>query len=149
MLTSKTIKETIGKFCFNSILIYHEIMYDAVINKTPRPVGPLLKGQGAMPRSPASLLTAISSHRLVAFPSKMSAFISHMRQKVHNRNLKWTIDLLPCYCYTTKTNSRIIRFQVWQPASAGKGADMKELQAHHARSRTVNLSLRPWSMQLL
>jgi len=30
-----------------------------------------------------------------------------------------------------KTNSRKIRSQVWQPTSAGKGADMSELQAHH------------------
>jgi len=61
MLTSKMIKETIGKFCFKSILIYHESMHDAVFEKDTSPVGPLLKGQGAMPRSPASLLTAISA----------------------------------------------------------------------------------------
>jgi len=30
-----------------------------------------------------------------------------------------------------RTNSRTIRSQVWQPASAGKGADMSELQAQH------------------
>ena len=34
-------------------------------------------------------------------------------------------------CYAIKTNSRTIRSQVTQPASAGKGADMSELQAHH------------------
>jgi len=35
------------------------------------------------------------------------------------------------YCYTTKTNSKTIRSQVWQPASAGKTVEMSELQAHH------------------
>jgi len=46
-----------------------------------------------------------------------------------------------CYCCTIKTNSRTIRLQVWQPASAGQGADMSELQAHHCMTpcRTVAL----------
>jgi len=40
-------------------------------------------------------------------------------------NLMWTLEyLLPCYCYTIKTNSRTIRSQVGQPASACKGADI-------------------------
>jgi len=82
-------------------------------------------------RSPASLLTAISSHCLAALPAKVSAFNSHMRQNAWYRNLKWTLDLLPCYCDTIKTNGKTIRSQVWQPVSAGKGADMSELQAHH------------------
>jgi len=30
-----------------------------------------------------------------------------------------------------KTISKTIRSQVWQPALAGKGTDMSELQAHH------------------
>jgi len=30
-----------------------------------------------------------------------------------------------------KTNSKTILSQVWQPASAGKEADMSELQAYH------------------
>jgi len=33
--------------------------------------------------------------------------------------------------FAIKTNSKIIRSQVSQPASAGKGADMSELQCHH------------------
>jgi len=41
-----------------------------------------------------------------------------------------------------KANSKRIRSQVWQPASAGKGVDMSELQAHHCmqgRIRPVRL----------
>jgi len=57
---------------------------------------------------------------------------SNAQKLISYRNLKWTLeDLLPCYCYTIKINSRTIRLQVWQPASAGKGADMSERQAHH------------------
>jgi len=41
------------------------------------------------------------------------------------RNLKLTFeDLLPCYWYATKANSRTIRSQVSQSAFAGKGADL-------------------------
>ena len=37
-------------------------------------------------------------------------------------NLKRTLeDLLPCGCYTIMTNSKTIRLQVWQHASAGVG----------------------------
>ena len=35
------------------------------------------------------------------------------------------------FCYAVKTNNRTIRSHVSQPASAGKVADMSELQAHH------------------
>jgi len=35
------------------------------------------------------------------------------------------------FCYAIKINSKTIHSQVSQPASAGKGADMSELQAHH------------------
>jgi len=108
------------KICFNSILIYpgvrqelerpshasfsalhpwihHEIIYDAVMKKTHRSRFPSFERSGGQcPRSPASLLTAISSHCLAALPAKMSAFNSHMRQNVYYRNLKWTLeDLLP------------------------------------------------------
>jgi len=62
----------------------------------------------------------------------MSANNSHMHQNVCYRNLKWTFEyLLPCYRCAMKTNIRTIRLQVSQPASAGKWADMSELQAHH------------------
>ena len=46
--------------------------------------------------------------------------------------------LLSCYCYATKTNSRTIREQVSQPVSAGKGADMSELQSHHCVFEQIN-----------
>jgi len=42
------------------------------------------------------------------------------------RYLKWIfVDLLPCYCYAIKTNSRTIRSQVSQPSSAGKSGFSK------------------------
>jgi len=54
-----------------------------------------------------TLLSAISSHCLAALPAKMSAFNSHMRQNIYYPNLKQTFkNLLPCYCYAIKTNSR-------------------------------------------
>jgi len=66
-------------------------------------------------------LTTISSHCVAALPAKTSAFHSYMRQNAYHRNLKCIFeDLLPCYCYTTKVNSRTIRSRVSQPASAGK-----------------------------
>jgi len=70
-------------------------------------------------------LTAMSSLCLAALPAKMSAFSSYMRQNAFHRNLKCIFEgLLPCYCYATKANSRIIRSRVSQPASAGKEADL-------------------------
>ena len=46
--------------------------------------------------------------------------------------MKYTFeDLLPCYCYAIKPSDRTIRSQLSQPASAGKRADVSELQAHH------------------
>jgi len=88
MLTSKIIKET-RKISFNSILIHHEIIYDAVIKKTPL-LCLVLKGQeNNAPRFPASVLTAaISSHCLAALPAKMSAFNSDMRRNAYYRSLK-------------------------------------------------------------
>jgi len=44
---------------------------------------------------------------------------------------RWTFEVLLCYCYAKKTNDRIIRSDISQPASAGERADMSELQAHH------------------
>ena len=70
--------------------------------------------------SPASLLTAISSHRLAALPGTCPDVCvqqSHAAKRQYC-NLKWTLeDLLPCYCYTLKTKSKAVRSQVWQPAS--------------------------------
>jgi len=40
-----------------------------------------------------------------------------------------------------KTNSRTIRSRLSQPASAGKGGDMREEQAHH--SMTLYCSCEP------
>jgi len=71
-------------------------------------------------------------HCLAALPAKMCAFNSFMQQNACYRNIKRTFaDLLPRYCYAIKTNSRTIRSRLSQPASAGKGRDMSELQAHH------------------
>ena len=71
-------------------------------------------------------LTAISSHCLAALPAKMSAFSGYMRQNAYrHRNLKRIfVDLLPCYCYATKANSRTIRSRLSQLASAGKEANL-------------------------
>ena len=66
---------------FNSILINHKITCDANMKKTPLPHCPTFERSGGQcHRSPASLLTVISSHSLAALPAKMSAFNSHMRQ---------------------------------------------------------------------
>jgi len=47
-----------------------------------------------------------------------------MRQNAYSHNLKWTFeDLLSCYCYVIKTKSTTTRWQVSQPATAGKGAN--------------------------
>ena len=78
----------------------------------------------------ALLLSAVTV--LLHYLPKMSMFNSHIRQKAYYHNLKWTFeDLLPCYCYAMKINSRTIHSQVSQSASAGKGADMSEQQAHY------------------
>jgi len=66
--------------------------------------------------------TLFTTMCLAALPAKMSGFKSHMQQNAQRLllycNLKWTFeDLMPCYCYGLKTNSRTIRSQVWQPAS--------------------------------
>jgi len=81
--------------------------------------------------------TVISSHCLLHYLSRCLWWVwstvtcGKTSITVH---LKWSFeDVRPCYCYTIKTNSRSIRSQVMQPASAGKGAEMCEvqLQAHH------------------
>jgi len=71
-------------------------------------------------------------HCLAALTAKMCAFNSLMQQNACYQNITWTFaDLLPCYCYAMKTNSRAICSWLSQPASSGKGGDMCELQAHH------------------
>jgi len=72
-------------------------------------------------------LLAVTDHCLwppIALPAKLSPFSSYMRQNAYHPNFKCIFeDLLPCYCYATKANSRTIRSPVSQPASAGKEAD--------------------------
>jgi len=71
-------------------------------------------------------------HCLTALPAKMCSFNSLMQQNACYRNIKWTFaGLLSRYCYATKTNSRTICSRLSQPASAGKGGYMSELQAHY------------------
>jgi len=54
---------------------------------------------------------------------------SCMRQNAYHLNLKCIFEyLLPCYCYATKANSRTIRLQVSQPASAGREANLVNCQ---------------------
>jgi len=68
----------------------------------------------------------------------MSTFNSQMWQNTYYRNLMQTFeDVLPWYCYTTKTNSRTVRTQASQPTFAGKGAD-KSSSLHY--TRTMNLA---------
>jgi len=80
-------------------------------------------------------------HCLAALPAKLCAFNSLMQQNTCYRNTKWTFaGLLPRYCYAIKTNGRTIRSRLSQTASAGKGSDMIELQAHHC----MTLQLWTW-----
>jgi len=44
--------------------------------------------------------------QLAALPAKMSAFNIHMR--INYGNLKWTLDLLSCYCCKKTTDSRTV-----------------------------------------
>jgi len=76
--------------------------------------------------------TPIIMSLLAAVPAKMSALNSLMQQNACHRKTKGTFaDLLPCYCYVIKNNSRTIHSRLSQPTSAGKGGNMSELQAHH------------------
>ena len=53
--------------------------------------------------------------------------------------MKWMFEhLLPYYCYATKTSRKTIRQEISQFASAGKGADMSELQSHHCMFEQIN-----------
>jgi len=67
-------------------LINHKITYNAVMKKTLLPSLSLFcRVRGQCHRSPASLLTAISSHCLAALPANISAFNSHKRQNSYYR----------------------------------------------------------------
>jgi len=85
----------------------------------PSSLSPFWKVRGQCHRSPASLLTAISSHCLAALPGTCPDVCvqqSHAAKRQYC-NLQWTLeDLLPGYCYTLKTNSKTIHLQVLQPA---------------------------------
>jgi len=81
---------------------------------------------------------AISSRCLTTLPTKISAFNfnSYMRQKACYGDLKCIFeDLLPCYCYETKVNSRKIRSRVSQPASARKESNLVNGKLITARYR--------------
>ena len=79
----------------------------------PRSLSLFWKVRGQCYRSPASQLTAVSG----TCPD-VCVQQSHVAKRQYC-NLKWTLeDLLPCYCYTLKTNSKTIRSQIWQPAPA-------------------------------
>jgi len=86
---------------------------------------------------------SVTDEKQVCVDKKRNRSPGHMRENAYYCNLKWTFeDLVPCYCYAIKANSKTIRSQVPQPASTGKGADMSELQAHHLHVTTVvNLAL--------
>jgi len=65
----------------NSIVINHKVTYNVVMKKTPLSQLSLVwKVRGQCRRSPASLLTVISSHCLAASLAEVTAFNSHMRQ---------------------------------------------------------------------
>ena len=74
------------------------------------------------------------SHCFDALPAKMSAFNRHTRLITYCRNLKWAFEHLRThYCYAISINSRTTRWQVSQPASEGKWADMSVLQTQWCR----------------
>ena len=64
----------------------------------------------------------------------MSAFSSYMQQNANHGNSKYIFeDLLPCYCYATKANSRTIRSRVSQSTSAGREANLVNCKLITAR----------------
>jgi len=121
ILTTKIIKET-RKVCFNSILVYYE---DAVMTKTPPPVALFWKVRRAIHRVLWRPCLPYQQSSRCIIRQDVCVQQSHAEKHINYHNLKWTLEgLLPCCCYTIKTNIRTILSQVWQPASAGKGADM-------------------------
>ena len=109
MLTSKIIKETVDNLFQFDLDKSSNCLWCCHEKDTLLPLSLFCTVRGKYHCSPASLLTTISSHCLAALPAKMSEFSSYMGQNVYYRNLKWTLeDLLACYCYTIKTNSKTI-----------------------------------------
>ena len=79
----------------------------------------------------AFLLSAVTA-LLQCPPRRLCSTATCPKRLLFDHYLKWTFeDLLPCYCYAIKTNDNTIRLLVSQLASAGKRADMNELQIHH------------------
>jgi len=80
-------------------------------------------------------LTAISMSLLTALPAKMSAFNSLMQQNACHRKITWTFaDLLPCYCYAIKNNSRTTARDFRKPplqAKEGTWVNCKLITAWH------------------
>jgi len=111
------------KICFNLILINHKITYDIVMKKTPLPPAhcPSFQKSGGNATALRRPYLANSSHSLAALLSRptcpdVCVQQSHAAKRQYC-NVKWTFeDLLPCYCYTIKTNSKTTRSQAWQPA---------------------------------
>jgi len=82
-------------------------------------------------------------HCLVALPAKMCASNSLMQQNAFCGNIKRTLaDLLPCYCYAIKINSRIIRSRLSQPplqAKEGTWVNCKLITAWHYNCEPMTL----------
>ena len=114
MLTSKIIKQTIANlFQFDLDKSQHYLWKD-----TFTPVVPHLKGQGfnatavRRPCLPLSAVTVLLHYLPRCLRSRVTC------DKTPNI-VTWSEHLLPCYCYTIKTNSKTIHSQVWQLDPAG------------------------------
>jgi len=78
---------------------------------------------------------------LAAFPAKLSSFNSCLRQNAYHRNFKSIFEeLLPCYCYATKANSRTIRSPVRNLPLQGKKRIKWTASSSLHGTRTVNLT---------
>jgi len=99
------------------MFINHKITYDTVMKQTPLPPLSLFwqvrGGNVTALRRPCLPLSAvtISLHYLPRCRFQQS----HAAKRQYC-NSKLTEHLLPCYCYTIKTNSQTTRSQVWQTA---------------------------------
>jgi len=70
-----------------------------------------------------------SSHCLAALSAKMTALSSLMQPNAHYRNLKWTFEDFFRVLSRPTVEQSALKFR--NPASAGKGTDLSELQAHN------------------
>ena len=79
---------------------------------------------------------------LAAYTSQDACVQQSHATKPYCRNLEVNFeDLLPCYCYATRANSRTKCTQVSQSAFAGKGADLvncKLITAWYQNSEPVS-----------